>query len=264
MYRSDGVLGHTLKEGNHAYPGHTAEYRGHHRRVVGDMKHWTRRRWASLIVHVAFVSVPFTLSTASALLFWRDMFQDWTLAIPMVAVIEVLALTGLILFLTRIESPFVSLRHLLPFISIIPLGRELYLLLAHNPAAVAWSLTALATGILVVIAWQCFRTIERLFIDPMDAAREQAHTQVAAFRLELAQHEEMSMIVDGFVRERMEYHRTITTLPPLALPSAAPVMPAATLSKTARVKAYSLANNVSESTVWRGLKDGTITIEEDT
>ena len=186
------------------------------------MKHWTRRRWASLGIHVAFVSVPFTLSTASALLFWRDMFQSWTLSIPMVAVIEVLSLVGLVLFLTRIESPFVALRHLLPFISIVPLGRELYLLLAHNPPAVAWGLTALATGILVVIAWQCFRTIERLFIDPMDAAREQAHAQVAAFRLELAQHEEMSMIVDGFVRERMDYHRAIKV--GVAVPQGQPAM----------------------------------------
>ena len=101
----------------------------------------------------------------------------------------------------------------------------------------------------------------------MLAAREQAHAQVAAFRLELAQHEEMSMIVDGFVQERMNYHRTITTLPPtqtpLAIESAAPAMPAATLSKTARVKAYALATNVSESTVWRGVKDGTIIIDSE-
>ena len=178
------------------------------------MKHWTRRRWASLGIHVAFVSVPFSLSTASALLFWRDMFQSWALAIPMVAVIEVLSLVGLILFLTRIESPFVAIRHLLPFISIVPLGREMYLLLAHNPPAVAWGLTALATGILVVIAWQCFGTIERLFMnDPEIVAQEQAdalayarshaHAQAAAMAQELAQAEATISILRTFAARHL-------------------------------------------------------------
>jgi hypothetical protein len=110
----------------------------------------------------------------------------------------------------------------------------------------------------VVIAWQCFRTIERLFIDPMEAAKEKAHEQVAAFRLELAQHEEMSLIVDAFVRERLNYHDTITTVQPLALESTAPVL---SLSKTARVKALAQSTGKSESTVWRGVKDGTINLE---
>lgn len=217
--------------------------------------YWTRRRWASLIIHIAFVSVPFGISTVSALLFWRAMFQSWWLAVPMVAVIEVLSLIGLALFILHIESPFIVLRHLLPFISIIPLARELYLLLAHNDPWIAWSLTTLATIVLVIISWQCFRTIERLFIDPVVAAREKAHEQVAAFQRTLAQHKEMSVIVDSFVAERMHYHQSVTTVQPLALESAAPVP---LLSKTARVKAYALENGVSESTVWRQVKDGTL------
>jgi len=173
------------------------------------VQHWTKRRWASLIVHVLFVTVPFTISTVSALLFWKAMFNSWGLAVPMVAVIEVLALIGLVLFILRIESPFTGLRHLLPFISIVPLGRELYLLLAHNDPWIAWSLTVLATLILVVISWQCFKTIERLFIDPIAAAREKAREQVATFTRTLAQLEEMNVIVDGFVRERLEYRKEV-------------------------------------------------------
>jgi len=222
------------------------------------MHYWTRRRKISLAIHVAFVLVPFSLSTASALLFWYAMFGGWWLAVPMVAVIEVLSLVGLVLFLTKIESPFVQLRHLLPFISIVPLGRELYLLLQHNPPVIAWSLTVVATLVLVVIAWQCFRTIERLFIDPMEAAREHAHEQVAEFRLKLTQHEEMSLIVDDFMRERMNYHGTITTVQPLAFESTAPAL---SLSKTARVRALAQSSGRSESTVWRGVKDGTISLE---
>jgi len=223
-------------------------------------QYWTRRRWASLAVHVVFVSVPFTLSTVSALLFWQAMFNSWWLAVPMVAVIEVLSLIGLALFILRIESPFTVLRHLLPFISIIPLAREMYLLLAHNEAWIAWSLTTLATVVLVIISWQCFKTIERLFIDPVAAAREKAHEQVAAFQRTLAQHEEMSLIVDSFVSERLDYHRSVTTVQPLAIESSAPVL---SLSKTARVKALAQSTGQSESTVWRGVKNGTINLEEE-
>lgn len=216
------------------------------------MNYWTRRRWASLIVHVLFVTVPFTLSTASALLFWKAMFGKWELAMPMVAVIEVLALVGLVLFVLRIESPFTSLRHLLPFISIVPLGRELYLLLAHNDPWIAWSLTVLATLILVIISWQCFRTIERLFIDPIAAAREKAREQVATFTRTLAQLEEMNVIVDGFVRERLEYHAP--TITAARVFHQEPVFPEATqaLAKTTEapiVRAYECPNCGSELTL---------------
>ena len=223
------------------------------------MTHWTNRRTASFFIHAYFVAIPFGLSTGAALAFWHDMFGAWMIAILMVAAIEILSLTGLVLHIANVESPFVALRHLLPFISIVPLGRELYVLLAHNDPWIAWSLTIIATLILVVIAWQCFRAIERLFIDPIDAAKEKVHAQVAAFRLRLAQHEEMSLIVDDFVRERLDYHRTVTTVQPLSIERAAPAL---TLSKTARVKALAQATGKSESTVWRGVKDGTISIEE--
>jgi hypothetical protein len=191
--------------------------------------YWTKRRWASLAIHVAFVSVPFTLSTVSALLFWAAMFGgNWYLAVPMVAVIEILSLVGLVLFLTRIESPFVHLRHLLPFISIVPLGRELYLQLWQNGPLTAWSLTIVATLILVAIAWQCFRTIERLFISPIQAAKEKAREQIGALSVTLAQLDEMNGIVDGFVVDRMRYHAPQLT----AARPQPPTLPVETRRKT--------------------------------
>lgn len=175
------------------------------------MTHWTMQRKASFFVHAYFVAVPFGLSTGAALAFWHDMFGLWVLAILMVATVEVLALTGLVLFVVGIPSPFVGLRHLLPFISIVPLGRELYILLAHNGPGLAGVLTCVAVSILVVISWQCFRTIERLFIPADQAAREKAREQVGTFTRHLAQLEEMNSIVDGFVVERMRYHAPTVT-----------------------------------------------------
>jgi hypothetical protein len=222
--------------------------------------YWTRRRWASLIIHIAFVSVPFTLSTVSALLFWQAMFQSWWLAVPMVAVIEVLSLIGLALFILRIESPFTVLRHLLPFISIIPLARELYLLLAHNAPWIAWSLTTVATIVLVIISWQCFRTIERLFIDPVTAAREKARETATEMIRLIAQADETLAIVGEFATQHLQSRQSVTTVQPLAIESAAPALP---LSKTARVRAYALENGVSESTVWRQVKDGTLKLDSE-
>jgi hypothetical protein len=173
--------------------------------------YWTKQRKVSFFVHAYFVAVPFGLSTGAALAFWHAMFGAWMIAILMVAAVEVLSLTGLVLFVLRIPSPFVSLRHLLPFISIVPLGRELYLLLAHNDPWIAWTLTGVATLVLVAIAWQCFRTIERLFIDPVDAAREKAREQIGAIAITLSQLDEMNGIVDGFVVDRMRYHAPALT-----------------------------------------------------
>lgn len=205
--------------------------------------YWTKRRWASLAIHVAFVSVPFTLSTVSALLFWQAMFQKWELAIPMVVVVEVLALVGLVLYLTKIESPFTHLRHLLPFISIVPLGREFYLQLRHNDPLVAWSLTVIATLLLVAIAWQCFRTIERLFILPVEAAKEKARAQVGALAVTLAQLDEMNGIVDRFVVDRMSYHAPSLIAPRVAdqvpaFPAPIPSQVGATQALTETTKAH--------------------------
>lgn len=165
------------------------------------MRNWTPKRLASFIIHSLIVSVPFVFSTASAVLFWYGLFQSWLVAVPMVAVLDVLALIGLVLYIVQIESPFVHLRHALPFVSIVPLGLELYTLLAHNGFGVAVSVASVATAVLVAIAWQCFRTIERLFIDPVDAAREQAQARLQTLAIAQAQLLETRAITEQFVQE---------------------------------------------------------------
>jgi hypothetical protein len=175
------------------------------------MTNWTLKRKISFAVHTAVVSIPFGFSTVSALIFWYTLFASWWLAAPMVVVIDVLALLGLVLYIARIASPFVWLRHLLPFISIVPLGLELYALLEHNGALVAGIVTLIVASIMVAIAWKCFTTLERLFIDPIEAARERAREQVSTFVVELAKLEEMNTIVDTFAVERMRYHAPVVT-----------------------------------------------------
>lgn len=163
------------------------------------MNQWTRARWASFIIHVVFVSVPFLASSVSALLLWYALFGSWLLAVPAVLVVDVLALTGLVLFIAGVPSPFVPLRHALPFVSIVPLGRELYLLLDHNGALTAVLVTLLSVIVLTAIAWKCFATIEALFIDPIESAREKAREQLSILSIELAQLSEKNAVVGDFV-----------------------------------------------------------------
>lgn len=219
------------------------------------MKHWSRTRRISLAIHVLFVSVPFFASSVSALLLWQALFNSWWLAVPMMLVIDVLALTGLILTIARIPSPFVPLRHVLPFISIIPLGRELYLLLQHNSTAIAGAVTIAVTALFVAIAWQCFGTIERLFVSPVEAARERAQEQLAGLTVQLAQLTEANEMVGDFVTAWKEHQGTaiaVTALAPALLDD----------SKTARVRALAQEQGVSESTIWRKIRKGELSLNE--
>ncbi len=226
------------------------------------MQHWTSRRKASLMVHVVIVLIPLIFGTISALLFWQRLFQSWLIAAPMVAVIDVLALLGLVLFICRIESPFVRLRHALPFVSIVPLGIELWKLLTpYNAPWVTAAITVLTTAIFVGVAWRCYVVIERLFIDPVAAAAEQLQEQaelarqrmtqqVQALTTTLAALTDMQMMAAEAVQDWSQRPQiTIVHPPALAAPAVS----------RAQAKAYADTQGVSERTVWRRLEKGEVT-----
>ncbi len=195
------------------------------------MKHWTTKRLASFIIHTIIVLVPFSFSVVSSLLFWHSLFGSWYLAAPLVGVIDGLALLGLILAIIGIASPFQALRHLLPVVSVVPLGVELYNALAHNGAWVALGAAGVVTIILVLIAWQCFSTIEALFIDPVAAAKEKARAQLQQLAVAQAQLLEVQAITAQFVGEWQPAMRPaaaphiITTTPQALTASPQPAEP---------------------------------------
>lgn len=211
------------------------------------MKHWTNKRKISLAIHAGVVLVPFGFSTVSAALFWHTLFDSWLLAVPMVGVVDMLALLGLVLFITGIASPFVWLRHLLPFISIVPLGVELYGALGQNGEVVAIAVATVATLILVGVAWQCFATIEALFIDPIEAAQEKARAQVSALGVTLAQLDVMNHVVDGFARERLAYHAPVTLARPAEPPM--PALVSMETTKAIQAQAYECPNCGTQLTI---------------
>lgn len=143
------------------------------------MTHWTTRRRWSLAIHTIIVLIPLTFSTVAALFFWQWLFQSWLIAGALVTVIDVLSLLGLALFIWRVPSPFQHLRHVLPFVSVVPLGYELWQqLAAHNGLWLTASVSVVVTAVLVGVAQRCYVTIEELFIDPTEAAEEKAVEQI--------------------------------------------------------------------------------------
>lgn len=220
------------------------------------MTHWTFKRKASFWTHTGIVIVPFSFSAVSAWLFWYGLFQDGVIATSMIVVVDALALTGLILYIARISSPFQILRHALPFVSIVPLGIELYGVLEPNGWGLAALIAILATVIMVTVAALCFRTIEQLFIPPLDAAREKAVHDVQALVLTMEQLKVVSDAVDVF--------RGVTTPPTppmLAIESDEITTPSAPLSKTKRVEQLAALRGVSVSTMWRRVQSGEEVIE---
>lgn len=243
-------------------------------------QHWTNRRKASLIIHSVVVLIPFTFSTGAAALFWHGLFRSWWIAAPITAVIDGLALLGLALFICRVPSPFQWLRHVLPFISVVPLGYEALLLLyAYNDAVLSAIIASIVIAVMVFVAHRCFVTIERLFVDPLTAAMEHADEQATAERRRIV----MAAVI---ARQRMTQQvealtETLTAMaeqeqlavsaiqewsqrPQLTITAQQPALPAPdttlTLQATRRqVRAYADRTGVSERTVYRQLERGELT-----
>ena len=97
-----------------------------------NTSNWSWREWASLIIHVAFGLIPLVYGTVSAWHFWYDMFGDGLTPTLLVGSVEAIALAGFLMFIASIESPFVHMRHGLPFVSVVGVCYELFKSLNKN------------------------------------------------------------------------------------------------------------------------------------
>jgi len=169
------------------------------------LKHWIRHRKASLLIHGIYAAGWLIAGAISAGLFWHELFQSILIAVGLVASVELLALVGLGCKLASIPSPFQPLRHVLPYISVLPLGYELHKILTAvgNPLWVSLLTVVVVASIAIFIAWRCWGTIEMLFNDPVKAAQEQAKEQVGVFKIELAALTAKEQIVDEYVFDRV-------------------------------------------------------------
>lgn len=244
------------------------------------MQNWTTRRRASLIIHALVVLIPFVFSAGSAVLFWYSLFRSWWVAGSLVTVIDGLALLGLVLFICRVPSPFQSLRHVLPFVSVVPLGYELLTALsAHNNVWLSAIVSGIVTAVMVAVAWQCFRTIEQLFVDPLTAAMELAEEKAERERMQVAQVSAMAqqsmaqqvmLLSETLVGMSQQQQLAVSAIqewvrqPQLQLTAAQPtIAPPKVLSTQQatqqQVRAYADSLGVSERTIYRRLKAGELT-----
>jgi len=120
--------------------------------------------------------------------------------------------------------------------------------LEPNGQTLAVTVAIVSTAIMVTVAALCFRTIERLFIPPLDAAREKAEQDVAALTLTMEQLSVVSKAVAVF--------RDSTT--PQVIISEAIDSPTAItpITKTEQVKRLAAARGISVSTAWRRVQSG--------
>jgi len=185
------------------------------------MKYWSTKRKSSLVIHSIIASIILIWSLDASVTFWQSLYKDNIFAYGTVAVVDCMTLLGMILFILKIDSPIQWLRHLLPFVSVLPLWSELQMQFAQLTSFYQYTLTAIVTSILVSLAWLIWHTIENLFIDPIEAAGEAFQHQLDVVGRTLIQ------LRDANDRLRSFQEEIITVQPGFSQmqPTAQPVLP---------------------------------------
>lgn len=145
------------------------------------MKNWTSRRKESFIFHTTVAVITFGWSAVASVEFWTWIFGSIELALLMLTLVEIISVAGLVLYIRKIESPFIHLRHVLPFLPVIPLSIFTWSVVRQNDKWIAVSVTIFVVSIVVGLLWHCYRTIEKLFIDPLDAVLERANVEAQGY-----------------------------------------------------------------------------------
>lgn len=178
--------------------------------------YWTARRWITLAVHAALALLLLAWSTSSSLHFWRFVFTDPIYSYGALSCIDGLALLGLLLHLARIQSPIAAARHALPLVSAVPLGYDMHGQFVHFANALTWVFTIGVTALLVALSFVVWRTIEQLFISPVQAAQDYATEQMQGLQLRAAQLQVMQRAADDFVQQHQQ--RALNAIQPAQLP----------------------------------------------
>lgn len=139
----------------------------------------------SLGVHTFFAIAPFIAGTASAFLLWSFLFKNWWFALAAILVVEIPALSGLLMHLFNIQSPLARLRHVVAVVSSVPLGWELWQLLQHNGWFLAGVLVVVLIVVLATLNIACVREIERIIFSMPQSVEARVAAQDATTRQQL-------------------------------------------------------------------------------
>lgn len=169
------------------------------------MKNWTIRRKLSFWTHLIYVLIPTGAALVAAVNFWTFVFGEWYFSLPLIASLEVVAAIGFAFRLAKIDSPFVLARHFIPLFSVATLAYELgsWLMTKHDPV-VGGLLTAFIVGVFGTLFVKSFGVLERLIIDPVQAAEEKAHEQAQAILVPVAEHRARARVYREFTAQLRE------------------------------------------------------------
>lgn len=174
---------------------------------------WTARRKISFVFHALYALLTIGIGAASALLLWQQWFDSWWVASVIISVIEVLCILSLILHIARIEWPLSDLRHVLPFLAIVPLGVELHTLMAANPLNSGFTTFAIPGVLTIWFIWlevKILASLEGLFISPTEAAKEHAVAEMGRIGVSLTRYQTLRDEAERFAS---------TVLPPKPIQS---------------------------------------------
>lgn len=153
------------------------------------MKNWTGRRKVAFWTHLIYILIPALAALVAAVRLWTFIFGEWYFAVPLILCLEGVAAIGFWFHLTKVDSPFVKARHFIPFFSVGTLGYELgaYLVGKHG-----WELgvpfTVFVVGVFGFLFIKSFGVLERLMIDPVQAAAEKATELTRAILIPVEEH----------------------------------------------------------------------------
>lgn len=157
-----------------------------------SVSNWSWREWASLIIHVAFGLIPLVYGTVSAWHFWYDMFGDGLTPTLLVGSVEAIALAGFLMYIASIESPFVHMRHALPFVSVVGVCYELFKSLNKNNGDnwyISIPLTIVVALIFMAVLSTVYKAIENLFTDPFEKADRRVQHELKAMAVRKYQYD---------------------------------------------------------------------------
>ena len=174
------------------------------------MKKWAKKRKLTFWVHLFYVLVPALIALAAAVRLWTTIFGEWYFAVPLIVSLEGVAAVGFVFHLSRVESPFVNARHFIPYFSVATLGYELGAFLVDKHG---WELglpvTIFVTGVFGFLFIKSFGVLERLMIDPAEAAAEAAREQAEAILVPVAEHKARAAVYREFTLKLREAEQSL-------------------------------------------------------
>ena len=157
---------------------------------------WTAKRWSTFCILCTMIAVLLSFSIPSSIAFYNWIFGDMRVAVGLMAIIDVVCLVTYCMHLANIHTRITFLHNITPFASAVPLY-HLFNELAAKQLSGYWPITVSigATGLIVALSFYIYKSIEDLFIDPVQLAEERATHHMQGLLLIKTQYDAMQRVM---------------------------------------------------------------------